>query len=195
MIIIREWDKKNKNDFAFNKNCLNKLEVGCGKGLFLSEISKNDTESYYYGIEIKHNCIIYALKKIMNNGNQNVTLINGDVFTALDKYFIDDSFDNIYVNFPDPWYKKRHIKKRVISPLMIDKYCRILKNNAILYFVTDNEEYRDYGIKSFLESDLFTPLFEFPYYKKQLECYPKSLYENKWRNDGKEIYYTAFLKK
>jgi len=196
MIVLREWDIKepqkfNKNDYKFSA-----IDIGCGNGIFLLNIAKNNPHITFFGLEIKAKYINKSKKKIERNNLSNVILINGDLFTALDKFFENDFFDYIYINFPDPWFKKRHLKKRSINPDMIKKYHSLMKENAKLYFVTDNEEYRAYTIRTIVESNLFQPFFKSDqYFVNSLDNYPTSLYEKKWRKQGKEIFYSIFIKK
>lgn len=192
MILLREWDISNPQ--KFNKNDYKKkaIDIGCGNGLFLYEIARKNPSITFFGLEIKSKYINKTKKKIERENLKNVILINGDLFTALDKFFENDFFDYIYINFPDPWPKKKHIKKRSISYDMLKKYYSLMNENSRLYFVTDNQEYRDYAIEIFIKSNLFLSLFSSPYFVNKLDDYPQSLYEKKWREKGKNIYYSLF---
>ena len=176
------------------------MEIGCGNGLFLSTISQKYPDEVFVGLEIKHKCIARALKKCNSLAGQglvrdeNIVLINGDAFTALDVFFDKESFDNIYINFPDPWFKPRHLKKRVVAPDTVAGYAALLKHGGHLYFVTDNEAYRDFGVDCLAQCSLLQPIFDPPYYVGTLDWYPQSLYEQKWREAGRSINYSGFVK-
>ncbi|HOJ63238.1 MAG TPA: tRNA (guanosine(46)-N7)-methyltransferase TrmB [Spirochaetota bacterium] len=194
MVILREWDITNPEKFKKNDYKKRAIDIGCGNGLFLASIAKNNPDITFFGLEIKAKYINKTKKKIERENLSNIILINGDLFTALDKFFEKDFFDYIYINFPDPWPKKKHIKKRAISETMVKKYYEIMTKESILYFVTDNIEYRDYAIDIFLKSDLFISFLSSPYFVEELEGYPVSLYEKKWREEGKKIYYILLKK-
>jgi tRNA (guanine-N7-)-methyltransferase len=193
MPVIREWDGNEVPRFSKKNYSKAGLEIGSGNGLFLSEISAIKKDMFFFGIERLAECIKKTGRKIEKKGLTNVTLINGDIFTALEKYFERDFFDDIYINFPDPWFKRRHKRKRVVQDRMLKIYYRYLKDDGNIFFVTDNEEYRDDGIKSFLDND-FMPVFTFPYFRDAIENYPVSLYEEKWKKDDRPIFYSIFKK-
>ncbi|MBP5706807.1 MAG: hypothetical protein J6W76_05945, partial [Spirochaetales bacterium] len=115
-------------------------------------------------------------------------------FTALDKFFVPESLDSIYINFPDPWFKKRHLKKRIVNPDMALQYAGLLKPNGLLYFVTDNEDYRDYAVDVLHNCAALSSQFPSPYYVTELDWYPQSLYEQKWRAEGRGVYYSGWKK-
>ncbi|OHD12879.1 MAG: tRNA (guanosine(46)-N7)-methyltransferase TrmB [Spirochaetes bacterium GWD1_27_9] len=195
MFHIKEWDLK--EEVFFHKKDYPKvsLEIGCGNGLFLCKIAKNNPDTHFFGIEVLSKCITKSKKKIESLALQNISLIHGDIFTSLSKFFEKNFFETIYINFPDPWFKRSHLKKRVVKDSMIGLYYEYLTTNGKIYFVTDNTDYRDAGVEDFIKTNLFSPFFEKPYYSNVLEDYPQSLYEQKWRCEGKEIFYSIFYKK
>ena len=201
MNIIREWDydENNPPNKIVSADKPLSLEIGCGNGLFLSTIASLYPQESFVGLEVKHKCLTAAQKKcqrLVTEGkisDENVVLLNADVFTALDKFFEPHSLERIYINFPDPWFKKRHLKKRIVNPEMAIKYAELLKPNGILYFVTDNEDYRDYAVPVLCQCPLLQPEFDFPHYVTELDWYPQSLYEKKWREEGRGIYYSSWI--
>lgn len=201
MNIIREWDydENNPPNKIVSADKPLSLEIGCGNGLFLSTIASLYPQESFVGLEVKHKCLTAAQKKCERLVKENkitegnVILLNGDVFTALDKFFEPHSLDRIYINFPDPWFKKRHLKKRIVNPDMVVKYAELLKPNGKLYFVTDNEDYRDYAVDVLHNCAAFSSEFDSPYYVTELDWYPQSLYEKKWREEGRGIYYSGWI--
>ena len=201
MNIVREWDYTADNPpdkiTAADKSL--SLEIGCGNGLFLSTIAAEFPQNAYVGLEVKHKCLTAAAKKCerlvkeCKIKEENVILLNGDVFTVLDKFFEPNSLERIYINFPDPWFKKRHLKKRIVNPDMAMQYAGLLKPNGKLYFVTDNEDYRDYAMEVLHNCARLTAEFDSPYYVTELDWYPQSLYEKKWREEGRGIYYSGWI--
>ena len=199
MLLIREWDYKDndqKNGCIFfhkkKDNIKVNLEIGSGNGLFLTTIAAMRKDESFFGLERLAKCINKTVKKSEKQKIENIILINGDIFTALDRFFDKDYFDHIYINFPDPWFKRRHLKKRVVQDVMTAKYYEYLKDGGRLYFVTDNKEYRDDGIRSLLNK--FKPVYDNPYYSSSLPDYPVSLYEEKWKKQDREIFYSIFEK-
>jgi tRNA (guanine-N7-)-methyltransferase len=206
MLLIREWDHKEDSlqiedgrtlpiPERFEKKDYNKanLEIGSGNGLFLTQMASRKKDESFFGIERLAKCINKTVRKIEKQKIDNVILINGDVFTALDRFFEREFFDAIYINFPDPWFKRRDLRKRVVQEDTAKRYYGYLKDGGRLYFVTDNEDYRDDGINSLL-ANRFAPLLEKPHYSGSLNGYPVSLYEEKWRKEERGIFYSVFEK-
>lgn len=138
--LIKEY--KNYGDlktYKFTKKPLY-LEIGCGKGDFLINHALQNPKINYLGIEKFSTVILKALKKIKRNNLE----LNNLVFTCGDAATIDvDKFakkvSKLYLNFSDPWPKKRHAKRRLTSDGFLDLYKKILKDEAQVEFKTDND--------------------------------------------------------
>jgi tRNA (guanine-N7-)-methyltransferase len=193
MTVLREWNLKEIVKFKKEDYPHANLEIGSGNGLFLTEIAKSNQQIQYFGIERLAKCINKTKRKAEIKNLKNIILINGDIFTALEKFFDHDFFETIYINFPDPWFKRKHLRKRVVQDYMVQIYHKFLKDNGKLYFVTDNPDYKTEGINSIVKNN-FQPVYPEPYYVEEMENYPISLYEEKWKNEGRYIYYSIFTK-
>jgi tRNA (guanine-N7-)-methyltransferase len=194
MHIINEWGTETIRKFEKESFQKARLEIGSGNGLFLSEIAQMNPDVVFFGVERLQKCINKSKKKIEKKNLLNVNLIHGDIFTCLEKLFEKNIFEEIYINFPDPWFKKKHLKKRVVQDKMVKVYHDFLKEKGKIYFITDNENYNESGISAIINNGFF-PLLPAPYFSSELENYPVSLYEEKWKKEGRNIYYSIFEKK
>ena len=113
------------------------LEIGSGKGQFLLEMAKNNPDLYFIGIEKNVTCAGFVAKKLVENEIENAKLIYNDASMVLDS-FAKGSVNTIFLNFSDPWPKKRHHKRRLTADSFLDKYFTILKDNGRIIFKTDN---------------------------------------------------------
>lgn len=114
------------------------LEIGSGKGQFLVDMAKKFPSLFFIGVERNTTCAGITAKKLVDDPSiQNAKLIydNADVVLLNLK---DESVDNIFLNFSDPWPKKRHWKRRLSAPSYLNNYYRILKKGGKLIIKTDN---------------------------------------------------------
>lgn len=125
----------------------------------------------------------------------NVIVLCGEGYNATVHYFPANSVNAIYINFPDPWPKTKHIKHRIIQPPFIRELNRILHPKASLTFVTDDPAYSEWTIRTVQENLEFENHFPDPFYATTFEEYGTSYFEQMWRQKGKEIRYHRFCKK
>lgn len=127
------------------------LEIGIGKGAFISECARRHKENLYIGIELNKGVVSLATKKIARfEETIGETLTNLKVldYNALElsNIFGSGQVDKIYLNFSDPWPKKKHEKRRLTSDEFLKVYNKILKPNGIIEFKTDNRGLFEYSI-------------------------------------------------
>ena len=176
--------------FFFSKIESYNLEIGCGNGHFLLKQALSNRNSFFLGCELKKKIIIKAIKKIENHKLTTVKFLRGDILNFLE--YLPAKIENVYINFPDPWPKKRHHKRRLIQQPFLVKIHSLMLKTARLYFVTDNIDYRDFAIMQIKESNLFESLVENFGYLTRLENYPDTLYASVFRRENKSIYYMIY---
>ncbi len=161
------------------------LEIGFGNGENLVDCAKKDPNSNFIGIEVYPSgigqCLINANKYDLNN----LRLLCNDAVDVFNKQIANESLDVINIFFPDPWPKKRHHKRRLISEDFIVLIKSKLRQNGLVHICTD---WADYGRDI---SALFESMKEF----KPLEKFPKRLhtkFEKKGLASGHSIYEFAF---
>lgn len=129
------------------------IEIGMGKGEFISNMANNDKENIYIGIELCKPVLALAVKKInIFEKENNVKLSNLYVmsFDALNIHEIlgDYKVDKIFLNFSDPWPKKKHAKRRLTNEKFLAEYKKIMKKDATIEFKTDNRGLFEYSLVS-----------------------------------------------
>ncbi|ASD29950.1 tRNA (guanosine(46)-N7)-methyltransferase TrmB [Ureaplasma parvum] len=129
------------------------IEIGMGKGDFIIENALRNQQINYLGIEKFPTVIVKAHKKALKHKLDNLAMICFDANKILE-LLNSESVDKIYLNFSDPWPKKRHAKKRLTHPCFLEKFAVILKQNALVEFKTDNENLFMYTIYDVLLKDL-----------------------------------------
>jgi len=128
-----------KNFFKsnYNENPLH-LEIGTGKGNFIEGLAKDNLNINYIALEKFPSVLVILLKRIENEKLNNLKLITMDA-NKLSRIFEPNSIDKIYINFPDPWPKERHAKRRLMSTDFLEQYYKILKKDGIIEFKSDQK--------------------------------------------------------
>ena len=123
------------------------VEIGVGKGDFLTELAARNPNVNYVGIEAQQGVLYFAAHKAAARQLSNVRLL---VFDAahLTELFAPAEVDRIYLTFSDPWPKKRHAKRRLTSELFLERYRAVLKEGGELHFKTDNMGLFDYSLET-----------------------------------------------
>jgi len=117
------------------------LEVGSGKGLFLDTASAARTDRNFLGIELAAGYARLCAARLARRGAVNARIIHGDATRLVRSLLPDASVAAVHVYFPDPWWKARHRKRRVLSQTFLEHAGRILPGGGALHVWTDVEEY------------------------------------------------------
>ncbi len=121
------------------------IEIGMGKGRFITELASMNPDINYVGIEKYSSVLLRAIQKMEANELKNLVFIRMDAEYITD-VFAGDEIDRIYLNFSDPWPKDRHAKRRLMSCNFLNKYTQIMKAGGVLEFKTDNRELFDFAV-------------------------------------------------
>ncbi len=140
-----------KQSFAPEKKMF--LEIGCGKGTFVTETALNNPENFYIALEVIPDVITIAMEKAKAKNVQNVVFVCFDANNLCD-IFEDGELDGIYLNFSDPWPKKRHAKRRLTYISFLEKYEKILCDKGKIYFKTDNRPLFDFSLEQFYKANI-----------------------------------------
>ncbi len=163
------------------------LEVGSGKGGFLTEYAQKFPQNYILGIEWDLFCARSTIKKLQKLGIKNAMVIRGDIFYFLRDLMPSNSIDEIHMYFPDPWPKRRQQKNRLIlRDGFLEQICRVLKfGKRNFYWASDHEEYNAIALQTFRK---------FPHAKILEENTAQPTYgietgfEKKYKKEGRKIY-------
>jgi len=123
------------------------LDIGCASGEFLFDLALINTSWNYLGIEIREKLVKTAKLKVRNGEFKNLYFVFGNaqnILNDVNSQFIIKNLKSISFNFPDPWFKKRHHKRRVIQPEFIDILANSLQKGALIFVKTDVKDLFDY---------------------------------------------------
>jgi len=137
----------NLSEIFGNENEL-RLEIGCGKGKFICEAANKYPNINFIAVEKVSDVMLIACEGATAQSIQNVRFINADA-ENLEKYFPLHSFSALYLNFSDPWHKKRHAKRRLTYRVFLEKFKNFLAPGGKIYFKTDNRMLFDFSLEEF----------------------------------------------
>jgi tRNA (guanine-N7-)-methyltransferase len=159
---LRMWDELPRpweSVSLFGRPAPLEVEVGTGKGLFLQSAAMAVPEHNFLGIEISHKYARFAASRLARQGLTNAIVVNGDAHRLFAELLPNDSLAAVHVYFPDPWWKKRHHKRRVMNERFVRDLSRTLAPDGMLHFWTDVRDYFDATLALFAaETALVGPL-------------------------------------
>ena len=124
------------------------VEVGCGKGKFTAETAEANPNVLLIAVERCREAMVVAMEKAQNMGLKNVFFIDMDV-AGIEDIFAAGEMDRLFINFPDPWPRKKNAKRRLTHRGFLDKYCRTVKEGGEIHFKTDNAPLFEYSVEEF----------------------------------------------
>lgn len=127
------------------------LEIGCGKGAFVTELSRRNPDVSIIALERVSDVLLMAMEKADREGCKNIAFLNENA-DKIDILLPEKSVDKLFLNFSDPWPRKKNAKRRLTSPLFLERYKKILKDGARIYFKTDNIGLFEYSLETFKEA-------------------------------------------
>lgn len=176
-----KWAERFGNDNPIH------IEIGMGKGQFITGMAKAHPEINYIGIDMQVSVVSFALDKVLEQELPNVQLLHVDG-SALTNYFTEGEVDQIYLNFSDPWPKKRHEKRRLTSKEFLAVDETILKPNGEIHFKTDNLGLFEYSLASFSQYGMILNRVWLDLHASDYEGNVMTEYEQKFSAKGQPIY-------
>lgn len=140
----KEYKGKWREEFKNNNPIY--LELGCGRGRFISQSAVKNLDVNYIGVDLKDEVLVRAKRSVekefdennVSRDNIHVRLIPMDI-SFIDEVFEKDEVDRIHLNFSTPWPKVKHNKRRLSHPKFLEKYKKFLKKGSEIWMKTDNE--------------------------------------------------------
>lgn len=163
----------------FNNDNPIHIEIGCGKGKFISELAAVNPDVNYIAIEKFDSVLLRALEKVegMELPNLKLTIIDA---ASLCDYFDDKEINRIYINFSDPWPKSAHRKRRLTYKTFLDSYDRVLVDDGEVFQKTDNRKLFEFSLESFNENNWLISNISLDLHKDPETFNITTEFEEKW---------------
>lgn len=181
------WNEKFQNDNPIH------VEFGTGRGKFLTTLAKQNPNINYIAMEMKEEVLLKAVEKAVENELNNILFIWGDVNKILD-YFDKGELSRVYINFCDPWPKKRWYKRRLTYRGFLENYKKLLNDDGEIHFKTDNEKLFEFSLNEFSEANLKLKNITLDLANSDYEGNVTTEYEDKFMSYGMKIYRVEGLK-
>ena len=177
----------------FNNNNDICLEIGMGKGNFLLGMCLNHPNINYIGVEKYSSVICSAIKKINEYELDNLKILNIDIMDI--PQYLYGIIKTIYLNFSDPWPKKRNTKRRLTSENFLKLYDNLFKDEKHIILKTDNDDFYEFSKESLLSYGYKIINETYDLHNSDITDSPKTEYEEKFSSQGVKIKYIEVIKK
>lgn len=164
------------------------LEIGCGKGKFIAGLAELHPETAYFAMEKVPDVMVMAAEKCKEKGLENVRFLLEDA-TKLPEICREHSLDVIYLNFSDPWPKKRHTSRRLTYRSFLEIYKKLLKSGGCIKMKTDNEGLFNFSLEEFTDAGFILSEVTTDLHSTDIENEVMTEYETRFSEQGMNIYH------
>ncbi|NUQ65961.1 MAG: tRNA (guanosine(46)-N7)-methyltransferase TrmB [Pirellulales bacterium] len=171
------------------------LEVGTGKGLFLRGAASSRPETNYLGIELARKYARFSAAGLANRALTNAVVVCGDALRVFAEVLPSEAAAAVHVYFPDPWWKKRHKKRRVMQESFLRDIERVLEPGGALHFWTDVEEYFHTTLELIARQTRLEGPFAVPETTATDDLDYRTHFERRMRLHGEPVYRSLFRKR
>jgi tRNA (guanine-N7-)-methyltransferase len=170
------------------------VEYCSGNGAWIAHRAQQNPQVNWVAVEKKFARARKIWSKIKNLQLDNLIVLCGEGHFATQCYFPQNSIKEVFINFPDPWPKRRHAGNRLIQPAFTQQLHRVLEQQALLNFVTDDAAYSSWFISVMQAHGKFQSLYGPPFYTIEQPEYGSSYFEELWRSKARTIRYHQLRK-
>jgi len=163
------------------------IEIGCGKGNFVTGMARMYPDINFIAIEKVEDVIVMAMEKVSAAELDNVLFMDMDA-EKIEEFFEYGEIKRIYLNFSDPWKKKKQAKRRLTHKNFLDKYKKVLKEGDYIFFKTDNKALFEFSLNSFTQENYKLSNITLDLHNSDFEGNVMTEYEQRFSEMGMPIY-------
>jgi tRNA (guanine-N7-)-methyltransferase len=194
---VLQWDDENVKEKV--KEIINQydkviLELACGKGEYSLHLGNKYSDILIIGIDIQGERIWKGAKDALEKKLDNVYFLRIQI-QNIEEYISENSIDEIWITFPDPFLRERDIKRRLTSPNFLDIYKKILKKNGVIHLKTDSDELYEYTLETInsMKLNILKNISDiYPFGDIENVTDVQTTFEKKHLENGKKIKYLEF---
>lgn len=185
--IKNEEENKGKWQSVFGNTNPIHLEIGCGKGDFVTGMASLYPDINFVAIEKVEDVLVMAMEKVARASLPNVKFISADA-EKLEDIFEKGEISRIYLNFSDPWKKNKQAKRRLTHKNFLDRYKKVLNEGDYIWFKTDNKALYEFSLNSFAQENYKMRNITFDLHSSGFEGNVMTEYEKRFTELGMPIY-------
>ncbi len=170
------------------------IEIGSGKGLFLQNAALAYPQHNFLGIEVSHKYARFTAARLAKREISNAIAVHGDGLRVFREMVPDDSLAAVHVYFPDPWWKARHHKRRVLNESFLENVQRTLAPGGKFHFWTDVKEYFDATLELISSHTQLVGPVDVPESDPEHDLDYRTHFERRTRLNDAPVYRAEFLK-
>ncbi|TXD37602.1 tRNA (guanosine(46)-N7)-methyltransferase TrmB [Lujinxingia vulgaris] len=168
------------------------LEIGSNRANFLRQLAQRHPERFYLGIEWRKKYVDFGKENLLEHGVKNADLLQADATMAIPILLEEGQLSELFILFPDPWWKKRHRKRRIIQPQTLDLFASKMHPGATLWLRTDVGTLAD-DFREVLDAH---PEFEhLPFEEMPVEPFPRTTREVKILRKGIPVHTLYYVRR
>ena len=170
------------------------IELGSGKGLFLQNAAERRPQHNFLGVEVSRKYARFTAARLAKRNIKNAMVVHGEGLRLFHELVPDEALAAVHVYFPDPWWKKRHRRRRVLTEGFLSDVVRTLQEQGRFYFWTDVKEYFDTTLQLIAEKTPLVGPLEVPERTSQHDLDYHTHFERRTRLNDEPVYRSEFVK-
>ena len=168
------------------------VEIGFGRGEFLLELAQREPEQAFVGVEVSYKRALKMARRLARLGITNIAIVEGRAEDVLRDALADESVACFWLNFPDPWPKKRHARRRFVQPSALALIARRLAPGGLLRIATDDPDYAAWIDEQLADTPELENRYAPERWRAAVEGRPATAYELEWRALGRSFHFFEY---
>lgn len=168
------------------------VEIGFGRGEFIGSLLEEDEDSAFVGVELNYKRVMKMARRMAKRAHHNLRIVEGRGEVVVQELLQPESVTTFWINFPDPWPKKRHAKHRLVQAPFVRSLARRLVPGGVIYLATDDRPYAEQMDSVLAGESLLENLYAPAHWLPEVPGRRHTGYEAEWRAEGRPLHFFAY---
>ncbi|MCZ6463909.1 MAG: tRNA (guanosine(46)-N7)-methyltransferase TrmB [Proteobacteria bacterium] len=171
------------------------VEIGFGRGEFLKDLAQRSPETAFLAIDASHKRVLKMARRLALGELRNIRLVAARAEIVVEDMLLPESVACFWINFPDPWPKKRHHRRRLIQPQLIARLATRLVPGGVVWAATDHVEYAQQIHEVLSKEDALENDYAPAPWRREVPGRMVTAYELEWRAEGRTLHFFAYRRR